>query len=246
MTSDRMPGMPSDIIFGDDVVEGLMDQRPVERAYQVIRRAILHGTLKPGEHLAEEMLAGMTGTSRTPVREALRRLVAEGLAMASNRHRFVAEFSYEEVVIIFDMRAQMEGYAAGIAAQKITPAELSRLARLIDEIADIEQETGQDAVEQFLKLNTEFHEVITEATRSRQIRHLTAPAVALPLVLVKQFVMEQAVDMVRSNRQHRDIYAALSQRDSEWARLAMSGHILSAKPRPRDSYRKSPAAKPKA
>ncbi|MBP2550845.1 DNA-binding GntR family transcriptional regulator [Neorhizobium galegae] len=212
-------------------------QRPVEKAYQGIRRAILRGELKPGDHLPEEMLAAMTGTSRTPVREALRRLATEGLATVSNRHRFVTNFSPEEVSIIFDIRAQHEAYAASIAAQKITPAELARLQHLIDAMAEIETDTSSVVAERFLALNTEFHGAIIDATRSAQLKRLTAPAAALPLILVKQFVMDQRVDVVRSNRQHRDIHAALSARNSEWAAAAMSGHILSTKPKPRDTNR---------
>ena len=212
-------------------------QRPVEKAYQGIRQAILRGEPKPGDHLPEEMLAAMTGTSRTPVREALRRLATEGLATVSNRHRFVTHFSPEEVSIIFDIRAQHEAYAASIAAQKITPAELERLKHLIDAMAEIETDTSSAVVERFLTLNTEFHTVIVDATRSAQLKRLTAPAAALPLILVKQFVMEQRVDVVRSNRQHRDILEALNARNSEWAAAAMSGHILSTKPTLRNAGR---------
>lgn len=220
----------------DDFQAGDIDdgdaQRPMEKAYQGIRAAILRGELKPGDHLPEEMLAAMTGTSRTPVREALRRLATEGLATVSNRHRFVTHFTPEEVSIIFDIRAQHEGYAASIAAQKITPAELAQLQHLIDAMAEIESDTSNAVVERFLSLNTQFHTVIVDATRSSQLKRLTAPAAALPLILVKQFVMDQRVDVVRSNRQHRDILAALTARNSEWASAAMSGHILSTKPRP--------------
>ena len=220
-------------IDGDDADS----QRPVEKAYQGIRDAILAGRLKPGDHLPEEMLASMIGTSRTPVREALRRLAAEGLATVSNRHRFVTHFTAEEVSIIFDIRAQHEAYAASIAAQKITPAELARLQLLIDAMSEIEGDSGSEVLERFLTLNTDFHAVIIDATRSAQLKRLTAPAAALPLILVKQFVMEQRVDVVRSNGQHRDILAALTARNSEWAAAAMSGHILSTKPRPRDQNR---------
>ncbi|MDO1583406.1 GntR family transcriptional regulator [Rhizobium oryzicola] len=214
-------------------------QRPVEKAYDGIRRAILRGILKPGDHLTEEMLATMTGTSRTPVREALRRLVAEGLATVQNRHRFVTEFSYEEVSIIFDMRARMEGYAAAIAAEKITADELAQLQRIIDETAEIEQDKSDEVIDRFMSLNDAFHTIIVEATRSAHLKQLTAPAVVLPLILLKQYVIEQRVDVVRSNRQHRDILAALQLRNSEWASAAMTGHILSTKPRPRDAARKS-------
>ncbi len=225
--------------FGANVAEaGQADHhRPVEKAYQGIRQAILRGELKPGDHLPEEMLAAMTGTSRTPVREALRRLATEGLATVSNRHRFVTHFSPEEVSIIFDIRAQHEAYAASIAAQKITASELTRLQHLIDAMAEIETDTSSAVVERFLALNTEFHTVIVDATRSAQLKRLTAPAAALPLILVKQFVMDQRVDVVRSNRQHRDILEALSARNSEWAAAAMSGHILSTKPALRDVNR---------
>lgn len=213
-------------------------QRPAEKAYQGIRHAILSGRLKPGDHLPEEMLASMTGTSRTPVREALRRLVSEGLATVNNRHRFVTDFSPDEVSVIFDIRAQHESYAASIAAQKITTAELARLQRLIDAMAELETAPrGTDVVERFLTLNTEFHAVIIDATRSAQLKRLTAPAAALPLILVKQFVMDQRVDVVRSNSQHRDILAALTARNSEWAAASLSGHILSTKPRLRDAPR---------
>lgn len=226
-TADRVTGETEDA----------EQQRPVDKAYRGIRQAILRGELKPGDHLAEEQLATMTGTSRTPVREALQRLAAEGLATVSNRHRFVTHFSHEEVSIMFDIRAQLEAYGAALAAQKITPAELAKLQHLIDAMAEIEHETSSDVAERFLALNGEFHDIIINATRSTQLKRLTAPATSLPLVLLKQFVMEQRIDVARSNRQHRDIHAALAAHNSEWAPAAMSGHILSTKPKPRDPAR---------
>ena len=209
--------------------------RPADRAYEGIREAILTGVLKPGEHLREEQLAAMTGTSRTPVREALRRLVGDGLATAENRHRFVTDFSYDEVVIVFELRAKVESYAAGVAASKITDAELATLDRIIGEIDQIDPAGGVDAVHRFITLNSEFHSTIVNSTRSRQLKLMTAQAISLPLVLIKQFVWDQSINIRRSNAQHRDIHAALSQRNSEWAATAMAGHILSTKPRPRDS-----------
>ena len=62
------------------------------------------------------------------------RLVGEGLATTVNRHRYVSDFSFDEVVVIFDVRARLEGYAAQIAAQKITAAELDRLKAVADDI----------------------------------------------------------------------------------------------------------------
>jgi DNA-binding GntR family transcriptional regulator len=210
-------------------------EKPADRAYEGIREAILTGVLKPGEHLREEPLSSMTGTSRTPVREALRRLVAEGLATAENRHRFVTDFSYEEVVIVFELRAKVESYAAGVAASKITDRDLKSLERIIGDIDQIDPSGGVDSVHRFITLNSEFHSTIVNATQSRQLKLMTAQAISLPLVLIKQFVWDQSINIRRSNAQHRDILAALTQRNSEWAANAMAGHILSTKPRPRDS-----------
>jgi DNA-binding GntR family transcriptional regulator len=209
--------------------------KPADRAYDGIREAILTGLLKPGEHLREEQLAAMTGTSRTPVREALRRLVGEGLATTQNRHRFVTDFSYEEVVIVFELRAKVESYAAGVAASKITDKELRTLERIIRDIDQIEPGGGIEAVQRFITLNSEFHSTIVDSTRSRQLKLMTAQAISLPLVLIKQFVWDQSINIPRSNAQHRDIVAALAQRNGEWAATAMAGHILSTKPRPRDA-----------
>lgn len=207
--------------------------RPAERAYRVLREAILTGALAPGAHLREEPLAAMTGTSRTPVREALRRVVAEGLAREEKGRRFVADFSYEEVVIVFDIRAKLESYAAGIAASRITDAEVTGLEALVEEIDGLARGRAADAVERFLALNSDFHARIFAATRSRQLRLLSAQATALPLVMIKQVLWEQDIDIARSNAQHRDIVAALRRRNPEWAAGAMAAHILSTKPGPR-------------
>lgn len=213
-------------------VEGI--ERPAERAYQGIRRAILRGALTSGSHLGEEALAAMTGTSRTPVREALRRLVNEGLARAESRHRYVANFSFEEVTIIFDVRARLESYGARVAAGTILPGELDDLERIIGAIdeLDADAEIAPPArINRYVQLNTRFHANIIKATKSIQMQSLSAQAVSLPLELIKQFVWDQQVNIPRSNDQHRDILAALKAHDPEWAESAMAGHILSTRPR---------------
>ncbi|SDW87647.1 transcriptional regulator, GntR family [Albimonas donghaensis] len=206
--------------------------KPAERAYETIRDAILSGALPAGEHLREESLAQMTGTSRTPVREALQRLTAEGLALAENRHRFVADFSLHEVEVIFDLRARMESYAAKLAATRITEPELDRLRALVDEIDALGDGEGKAEIDRFFTLNAAFHDAIVTATRSTQLRSLTARAFAAPLVTIKRFVCDQTINVRRSNSQHRDILSALARRDAEWAEAAMKGHIISTKPEP--------------
>lgn len=220
--------------------EAFPSGRPVERAYAGIREAILTGRLAPREPLREETLAAMTGTSRTPVREALRRLETEGLATSVNRHRYVSDFSYEEVVIAFDVRARLESYAAQVAASKITAEEIARLRQVIAAIDEVIEQQPRDADVRFTDLNTAFHQIIAEAGRSPLLKSLIAPATALPLVMIKEYLWEQHIDIRRSNQQHRDIVAALERGNGEWAGKAMEGHILSTKPRPHRSLRAVP------
>ncbi len=215
-------------------------ERPADKAYLGIRRAILSGVLKSGEHLREEPLAQMTGTSRTPVRDALGRLVAEGLAVQMNRHRFVADFSFEEITVVFGLRAKIEGYAASLAAQRITAPELDALAETIHQIDRLSGLDPEIAAERFLKLNAEFHAVIVRATRSSQLQALVAQTVAVPLTTIKKFVWDQKLNIVRSNAHHRDIFEALTQRDSDWAEASMTGHILSTRPKSPPSNRLRP------
>ncbi len=215
------------------------DARPVDKAYSGIRAAILSGALPPGEHLREETLAAMTGTSRTPVRDALTRLVGEGLATVVNRHRFVTDFSFDEVSVIFDVRARLEGYAAQIAARNIAACELERLRCVVDDI-DAVIAADIDALERFRRLNSQFHAVVIGAAKSAQLRALIAPTLALPLESIKNRLWEQPIAMVRSNDQHREIIAALERGDAQWAAAAMSNHILSTKPKPPPGLRARP------
>ncbi len=212
------------------IAEPEAGQRPAERAYETIRSAILSGELPAGTHLREEPLARMTGTSRPPVREALHRLTAEGLALAQSRHRYVADFSFHEVAVIFELRARLESYAATLAATRITVEELDRMTALIEAMDRLGDASGEGEAERFYDLNARFHEVIIGATRSSQLRALTAQAFALPLVTIKRFVCEQEINVRRSNAQHRDIVTALERRDAEWASAAMMSHIISTKP----------------
>ncbi len=205
--------------------------KPADRAYEGIRRAILSGTLPGGAHLGEESLARMTGTSRTPVREALRRIVGEGLAHEDGRSRFVAKFPFEEVAIVFDIRARLESYAARLAAERITAEELTDLSGIISKIDELAAEdTGRDTIRRFAELNTEFHAGIIAATKSPQMQNLSARATSIPLEMIKQFVWAQEVNIHRSNQQHRDILLALENRNPMAAEAIMSAHILSTRP----------------
>ncbi|MCA0042528.1 GntR family transcriptional regulator [Celeribacter litoreus] len=209
--------------------DGAARSRAAARAYEIIRDAILSQDLPFGTHLREETLCEMTGTSRTPVREALRRLVADGLAVEENRHKYVNDFSFSEVVIMFDLRAQIEGYTARIAAERIQPKELDALMLLIEEMDAIDPD-ADGATSAFLALNEDFHQTLVDACRSTQIKIMMRPIAAVPIASIKRVVMEQPINIRASNQQHREIHRALSAGNADWAEMAMRAHILSTRP----------------
>lgn len=214
-----------------DEMTTALPEKPALRAYLGIRAAILSGDLPPGTHLREEALAESTGTSRTPVREALRRLVTEGLATGESRHRHVADFSVDEIMVMFDLRARFESYAARLATTRITEAELAEMDRLIDQMDHIDQGSQDEDTAIFLDLNGQFHQILIDATRSAQIKGMVRPVMSAPVALLKQFVMHQPIGIAASNMQHREILRALRARNADWAEAATKAHVISTRPR---------------
>jgi DNA-binding GntR family transcriptional regulator len=205
------------------------DLRRVDRAYDEIRRRILHGQLRSGDHLGEEQLALLTNNSRTPVREALRRLAGEGLvAIGANRRSYVAEFDPFEADAVFEIRARLESYACELAATRITKEGIGKL----EEVSDMIEALGpqHESLAKFLELNNIFHHTILEAAGSRQLALAVSPAIAIPLALLKHYVWDVPVAIARSNLQHRELVEALKQRNARWASDCMAAHINSTRP----------------
>ncbi len=205
--------------------------RLADRAYDDIRRLILDGALKPGEHLGEEQLASLTTTSRTPVREALRRLAGEGLIVtgANGRSR-VAEFDPLEADAIFEIRVRLEGFAAEKAAVRISDAAIERLESICDDIEALGRTVSHETLTQFLILNNAFHKLVVEEAGSRQLAAAVASAVSIPLPLLKHYVWKAPVAIGRSNDQHRELIEAFRNHNPRWAGACMAAHINSTRP----------------
>lgn len=201
-----------------------------ERAYRTIRQRIMDGSFAPGTPLREEMLAGEIGVSRTPIRDALRRLLADGLVESErNRGTFVAEITTDDLLEVYQLRATLEGFAARRAATRITAEELAELGRLADAMEVIEG-PAERQVARFHALNAEFHRTMVRASRSRRLEGMLGWAFQVPLVLLKQYRMQEWINIGRSNRQHREIIEALATRNTEWAGFAVSAHLNATRP----------------
>ncbi len=201
----------------------------VEKAYLAIRAGIISGRFAPGSHLTAQDLGESTGMSRTPVREAMRRLHAEGLIeFIPNRGAFVTRIDESEINDIYELRVTLEGYAAFAAARRVTPNQLSELRGLTQEMRAQLDGDPDSRAERLSELNDRFHKLIVAASHNSRLRSALASIVEMPLVL-RTFRRYQQEELVRSVNQHIEIVGALEVHDGEWARGVMTSHILSAK-----------------
>jgi DNA-binding GntR family transcriptional regulator len=208
-------------------------QRPADRAYAWIRDRIFAGEFAPRQHLKEQDLAERIGVSRSPVRDALRRLSGEGLVVTErDRGTYVAEFSRAEIDEIFQLRAALEAYGAAHAAQRIEASALKHLESLATKMESLSRKSGADAFARFSVLNNDFHCTILKAARSPRLESLLEPLISIPVFLLKHFNWRpEQVDIERSNVEHRELIDALRVRDPVWARTRMHAHIVSRRPR---------------
>ena len=138
-----------------------------EHVYTGVKGAIIGGDFQPGKRLIEEKLAADMATSRTPVREAIQKLEKEGLIFRLPRGGFaVKSVTEDEVEEILGLRSVLEGYAAFLATSRITDAELKQL----DEIIMREDACLNNLdVDEFIRLDGEFHDVLYRAAKNARL-----------------------------------------------------------------------------
>ncbi|WP_426168758.1 GntR family transcriptional regulator [Sandarakinorhabdus sp. DWP1-3-1] len=201
--------------------------RASERAYAEIRGLILSGDAPPGSPLTEEALADICGVSRTPVREALRRLESELYVVRSESQRlFVASWNAEDLAEMFALRAMLEAHAAARAATRISDDALEALresnARLAAAIA-----AEVPDVATFLAENRAFHEIVITAAESPRLATMLAALVEQPVVR-RTAARYNRAELARSAHEHGELVQAFAARDAVWAQAVMTGHIRRA------------------
>jgi len=205
--------------------------RASARAYEEIRALIFSGDLPPGSQLTEEALGERVGVSRTPVREALRRLEAELFVTRGRGGRLaVADWSRDDLAELFALRAMLEGHAAARAATRIGPEALGALAACNAEMKaaiDRRPDEGGPDVAAFIAANRRFHALVIEAAASRRLAAMLDSLVDQSLVR-RTAIRYSAEDLAQSAAEHDQLVHALSQQDAEWARAVMVGHIRRA------------------
>ncbi len=207
-----------------------------DAAYRLIRAEILAGNLAPGEQLREEQLAEVCGVSRTPVREALRRLEVERFVRRSDSQRtFVNEWSFDEIEESFALRALLEGRAASRAASRISDDALARLDSHNFAIRRAIAGPAMD-VGAFLDHNRAFHAIVLEAAGSPNLAQLLTGIVEQPIV-ARTARHYDRTQIGRSLAEHEELVLAFRRRDPAWAEAVMTGHIRRAFHAYSDAYR---------
>lgn len=200
------------------------------RAYDAIRSDIGSGAFAPGDWLREASVAASLGLSRTPVREALRMLAAEGaVELVHNRGARVVSWTAADIDEVYRLRALLEGHAASLAARHASKAqitELHRLAERHERAAAAGDTDGADGAT--ARCNNDFHAAILTASGSQRLETLldVISSAHLVTLALRQY---SADDRQRSVLQHRDIVTAIQNRDESLAEAAMRSHILAAR-----------------
>lgn len=194
-----------------------------ERAYRHIREAIQSGRLMPGDRLREVDLAKMIGLSRTPIREALARLEAEGLVMHDSiRGIMVAELDYSMITELYFMREVLEGTAARLAAQHASSVEISILEDLCDEY---EAAIGDETT---LSLrNRQFHDTLYRCSHNRYLINILT-ILHDTLMLLGPSTLRDPARAKETLAEHRAVVQAIKDRDPDTAEAALREHIHGA------------------
>ncbi|WP_010167961.1 GntR family transcriptional regulator [Candidatus Epulonipiscium viviparus] len=135
--------------------------------FQTIRNQILWGELLPGQRLMEIQLGEKLGVSRTPIREAIRRLELEGLiVMVPRKGAYVAPFTRKDIQDVLEVRAALESLAAGLAAQRTDTRDFLKLQLVITEY---EFAAAEHNIDEMIQKDVEFHEIIFSATKNDRL-----------------------------------------------------------------------------
>ena len=189
---------------------------------ETLRDAVRRGILQPGERLMEIQLAEDLGVSRTPVREAIRKLEMEGyVIMMPRRGTYVADLSIRDINEVFEIRTSLESLASGLAAERINEDELEKLQRLLVEIGAYIKSGDMESI---VRTDTEFHDLLYQASRNTRL-------VGIISNLREQLTRFRTTSMSFPGRlkatleEHRKIVEAIAQGDEKAARKAAEHHM---------------------
>lgn len=208
-----------------------------EKAYTAIRDRILNMDLKPGQLVSEVILSKELGISRTPIREAFKKLEQEGLIINQNHRKRVYILTIRELEEIFDMKCAVEGYVAYLAALRKEPSQEVRLRAVMDRMEQFPIGNGSAAFTEgdhhqrimaWLEVDEAFHDILYEMAKNRRaqeyIQNLNRQWHRLRMGIN---AMEGRIE--KSIKEHLDLGKTILAGDAEGARVQMVHHLENLK-----------------
>ena len=196
-----------------------------DQVFERLEDDIVYGTYKRGEILTELKLAETLGVSRTPIREAMRRLEQERLLEDSGKGSVVLGITKADLLDIMDVRLRVEGLATRYAAENITPEGAEELAHLID-LQEFYY-TKKD-IARLQTVDDEFHTAICRLSKHNVLNDTLIPLYRKTR-LYRKIAMEDYERTPKTLQEHRDIYQAIISGDGAQAKILMKKHIENAK-----------------
>jgi DNA-binding GntR family transcriptional regulator len=201
----------------------LNDYKPLrEVIFNVLREAIIVGELKPGERLMEVQLAEKMGVSRTPVREAIRKLELEGLVtMIPRKGAHVSGLSTKDIMDVLEVRSSLDGLATSLAAIRMTDDELKSLQSVNAQFSNY---TEKGNLQGSIKKDVEFHEIIYKASRNEKllqiVNNLREQVHRFRVIYLKDYVSPKELI-----KEHLEIVDAIKNRDELLSQKTAQNHI---------------------
>ncbi len=208
----------------------VLTHKTVSLADQVFDRLesdILSGVYKRGEVLTELRLCEELGVSRTPVREAMKRLEQEHIIEDCGKGMRVLSITAEDAACIYEIRLRVEGMAAAACARNISEADLNALRELVDLQAFYAERGDSDRVK---SLDSEFHEMIYHCSGSAVLFDTLVP-LHKKVQKFRKAAVEQRSRAEESVAEHRAVYAAIAAHDAQEADRILTAHVASARDR---------------
>ena len=203
-------------------IEQPNSQNLPEAIFQKLRSLLVEGKIAPGSKLNERELAESLHVSRTPIREAIRRLAAEGLVeLITNRGAIALQLSLEDVIHTFDVIAQLEGFSGELAANNINDAALSELEALQYEMM---ASYARRDLSSYYKLNLRIHHLINQAANNPILSRLFSQVNAR-IEALRFRSNQDGVKWEKAVEEHQEMLDALKARDSARMRKIMIQHV---------------------
>jgi len=199
-----------------------MRQNRATAVVQALEQDILAGVLQPGDRLDERQLGERFGLSRTPIREALLRLAAIGLAVSEPRRgTVVAEVTLAELIEMFEVMVELEALCARLAARRMTPAQITRLEARHAAAQPLAEAADHDG---YYLANVRFHEALYAGARNAFLERQTL-YLSRRLSPYRRLQLRRPGRLATSNREHGQIIEAIRKADGEAASHIMRDHV---------------------